>query len=65
MKSFIFFVLGIYCCTFGLFFTLLYCNLFLFGYTFGNFVYFIIRRGECIIFLLGIVFLYLSTKRKG
>lgn len=53
----LFFILGILFCSIGLMFTVLYLNLLTIGYSFGNFVYFIISRGECLLFFLGLLFL--------
>ncbi len=64
MIGVIFFILGILFCSLGLMFCILYLNLFTLGYTFSNLVHFIIRRGECWLFFIGIIFLILSLKGK-
>ena len=60
----IYFLASIFCSV-GLFFIILYLNLFTIGYTFLEYVYFIIRRVECNCFLLGILLLLVSIKKKG
>ena len=47
----------------GLLFTLIYLNLLTMGYTFWDYVYFIIRRIECDFLFIGI-FLFLILIRK-
>lgn len=61
-KIFIF-LLGIILISISLFFLLLYLNLFTLGYSFFQFVNFIIKRPECWLILLGFYFLYLSFGR--
>ena len=63
-KTFIFF-LAVILCSIGLFFSILYLNLFTIGYTFLEYVYFIIRRVECNCFLVGLLLLLISMKKKG
>ncbi len=57
------FILAIILCSVGLFFTLLYLNLFTIGYTFLEYVYFIIRRVECNCFFIGLLLLLLKIKK--
>ena len=47
-------VIGSILVSIGLFFLIIYLNLFAMGYTFWKFVYFIIRNGILFIILLGI-----------
>ncbi len=47
----------------GLFFVIIYLNLFVIGYTFFDFVYFIIRKGIIIFFILG-VFILIKGRRR-
>lgn len=47
----------------GLMFILLYANLMTMGYSFLEFVQFISKRFECLLFLLGIIILLLSLER--
>ncbi len=65
MKKFFMAVLGILLVSIGLFFCILYLNLFSFGYSFLDYVYFIIRRIECHILWAGIVLLFFALHRKG
>lgn len=58
----LFFVLGILFASLGMMFCILYLNLLTMGYSFLNLVYFIIRRGECLLFFFGIFLLILSWK---
>ncbi|MBD9106418.1 hypothetical protein EGP99_01275 [bacterium] len=48
----------------GLFLIIIYLNLFYIGYSFLDFVYFIIRRGIILFFLGGIFFIYKGMGRK-
>jgi len=47
-----------------IFLVILYLNLFVIGYTFFDFVYFIIRRGIIFIALVGVLFLFFGMERK-
>ena len=57
------FILGILACSIGLSFTILYLNLLTMGYSFFQYVHFIISTVECNCLLLGILLIYLSFKR--
>lgn len=46
----------------GLFFVLIYLNLFIIGYNFFEFVYFIIRSGIILFFIGGIFLIYKGVK---
>ena len=48
----------------GLFLIIIYLNLFYIGYSFLDFVYFIIRRGIILFFLGGIFLIYKGMGRK-
>lgn len=63
MYKILLFILSIICMSIGLFFIVLYLNLFTLGYSFLDFVKFIIMRVECLIFFLGLIFLFLSVGR--
>ena len=63
MYKFLIFLLGILFTSIGLFFLILYLNLFAMGYSFFEFVNFIIRRFECWLFLLGLIMLVFSLGR--
>ena len=56
-------ILAILFCSIGLFFNVLYLNLFTIGYTFLEYVYFIIRRVECNCFFIGLLLLLLKIKK--
>jgi len=56
--------LGIILTSVGLFFLILYLNLFTLGYSFFDFVKFIIRKPECWLFTIGLILLYLSLGRR-
>ena len=58
------FLLGILFLSIGLSFIIIYLNLLNMGYSILDYVNFIIRRCECLITLLGIIFIILSM-RKG
>ena len=58
------FISGITLMSVGLFFLILYLNLFTLGYSFGNFVKFIIRRPECFSFLVGLILVILSLGKE-
>lgn len=57
------FLLGIFLTSIGLFFIILYLNLLTMGYSFFGFVQFISRRGECILFPIGIFCIFVSMGR--
>lgn len=60
------FLIGIVLCSIGVTFTIIYLNLLNMGYSFWNYVNFIIRRIECLLFFVGIIMIYMSRyKRKG
>ena len=56
-------IIGILMSSIGLMFIYLYINLLTIGYSFWNFVKFIITRFECLLFLFGIVVIFLSIER--
>ena len=53
MKTIIFYILGILFVTLGLFFIIININLFFIGYSFIQFVNFIISSPQCNIFFIG------------
>ena len=57
-------LIGIFLISIGLFFVIIYLNLFYIGYTFLEFVYFIIRSGIILFFLVGIFLIYKEMERK-
>ena len=60
MLSIILFILGFILMTLGLFFIILYSNLLIMGYSFFEFVYFIIRSIYCDLFFFGIILIFIS-----
>lgn len=65
MKKVLFTFLGIIFVAISLFFAFLYLNLFTFGYNMQKYVYFISSRIECLLFIPGILLLFLAIKKKG
>jgi len=57
------FLLGFILATIGLFFIILYINLLVIGYSFLEFVYFIIRSIYCNIFFIGVILIFISIGR--
>lgn len=64
MLRIIIFILGYILSIIGLFFIFLYTNLLVIGYSFLNFVYFIIRSIYCDLFFIGIILIFISLGRK-
>jgi hypothetical protein len=60
----ILFLLGITLTVIGLTNIILYLNLLVNGYTFLEYVNFIIRRFECLSLIIGILLIYLSIYRR-
>lgn len=56
-------LLGSLLISFGLFFTIIYLNLLVIGYTFWEFVYFIIRSGIIVFYILGLFVLFMGRGR--
>ena len=56
-------LLGIVICSISLFLIIIYLNLLVIGYTFWEFVYFIIRSGIIWGLLIGIIFIYKGMGR--
>lgn len=51
-------LLGCLLISIGLFFTIIYLNLLIIGYTFLEFGYFIISKGIILFYLIGIILIY-------
>lgn len=64
MFYFCLFIIGFILATIGLFFITLYLNLLIVGYSFFEFVYFIIRSIYCDLFFIGLFLIILSLGRK-
>jgi len=56
---------GIFFSSIGILFLVVYLNLLNMGYSFKDYVHFIISKPECLIIFLGIFNIYLALKRKG
>jgi len=59
------FLLGVVMASLGLSFIIIYLNLLNMGYSFSEYVNFIIRKWECLIMIVGFFFIFLSLYRKG
>ena len=57
-------VLGILCLSVGLFFIILYLNLLTMEYSFFQYVHFISKRVECLLFIVGLLLILLPMKGK-
>jgi len=57
------FLLGVILCSLGFMFMILYLNLLTMGYSFLEFVNFIIRRKECWLVVVGIILILISFER--
>ena len=62
---FLIFLIGFGLTVLGSTYIILYLNLLTIGYNFFEYVNFIIRRLECLIFILGIILIILSIFLKG
>lgn len=58
------FILGCLLSSFGLMYIIIYLNLLSMGYTFYKYLLFIIKRYECILFLVGIILICISLRKK-
>lgn len=65
MKHIILFFIGFIFMVIGCTFSILYFNLFVFGYSFLEYILFLLQRGECYLFILGSSLVYISLIRKG
>jgi len=63
MLSLCLFIIGFIISVLGLFFIILYLNLLVIGYSFLDFVYFIIRNIYCDLFFIGIILIIISLER--
>ena len=59
------FLLGMLFMITGLTNTLIYLNLLSVGYTFSEYISFIFRRADCLIYILGLIIIYLTLNKKG
>ena len=65
MLRIFFFLIGFGLTTIGCVYIISYLNLFTIGYTFLEYVHFIIRRMECWMSVIGIFIMIVSTSFKG
>ena len=66
MIRFIFYLIGIYMISISITFIIIYFNLLNVGYNFIEYVNFIIRRIEVLLFVPGVILLFISLfKKKG
>lgn len=65
MKKITLLLIGILFLSISIFFSLLYLNLFTFGYNTQKYVYFISSRIECLIGIVGILLIIIVLKKKG
>lgn len=65
MFKLFFFFLGFSMTVFGLVYIIIYLNLLTFGYTFFEYLKFIITRYECLIALFGSIILTITVIMKG
>lgn len=64
MKHFILFFSGLIFMSIGCTFSILYFNLFVFGYSFFEYLLFLFQRVECYFFLIGLFLVTVSLVRK-
>lgn len=64
MFKLLFYFLGIFLISIGIFFTIIYLNLLTIGYSFLEFVNFIIRSPIFWCIIIGIIFIILSLERR-
>lgn len=64
MKSFFYCMLGILFMSIGITFFILYFNLFVFGYSFFEYLLFLLSRWECYLFVLGFILVCFSIFRR-
>lgn len=60
----IFLLLGTFLIGLSITFTIIYLNLLKLGYTFLEYVNFIIRRWECLIIIIGILLVHFSLRKE-
>lgn len=64
MMRLVLFLMGMFLTSLGLFFVVLYLNLFAMGYSLYEFVKFIIVRLECYLILIGVLIMIFTWKGK-
>ena len=63
IKDLFLFLLGIVLTMIGLFYLIIYLNVLTMGYSFFDFVKFIIMRVECLSFFVGLILIVLKVER--
>lgn len=63
LSKIVLFVMGVLFCSLSLSFIVLYINMINLGYSFFEFVNFIIRRWECYLFVVGVILIIFSFKK--
>lgn len=64
MRCFMLFFIGFILMIVGCTFSILYFNLFVFGYSLGEYLLFLLQRWECYFFVLGLFLIIISFIRK-
>ena len=64
MTRFFFFLVGFGLTLIGCIYIIIYLNLTTIGYNFLDYVKFIIRRPECLIFVVGLIIIYFSIPKE-
>lgn len=63
LKKLIMLLLGIFLTSVGLVFIITYVNLFTIGYSFKEYLFFIIKRWECIFIIPGLLLIIFNLKK--
>lgn len=63
LKIFLF-LTGIFLTALSIMFIIMYSNLLIMGYSFFEYVNFIIRRVECLVIIIGIILIVLSMRKE-
>lgn len=56
--------LGIILISYSLFFMIVYLNLLNIGYSLIDYLFFIVRRVECLIFIVGVFFIFIVMRKE-
>ena len=65
MRKYIFFLIGIILISLSITFQILYLNLLTIGYSFLDYLLFIVKRLECLIIIPGIILIFAMLKMKS
>lgn len=63
MKKFFFFILGIYLCSYGLTYIIIYLNLLSMGFSIVDYLKYLLVHAECLVIFLGIILILLAFKK--